>query len=33
MRFILRIVVDVAICIVSFLLVRTLTKIKKDDDE
>lgn len=33
MRFILRIVVDVAICIVSFLLVRILTKIKKDDDE
>ena len=32
MRFILRIAVDVAICIVSFLLVRTLTKIKKDDE-
>ena len=33
MRFVLRIGIDVAICIVSFLLVRTLMKMKKEDEE
>ena len=32
MRQILRIAVDVAVCIVSFCLVRTLMKMKKDDE-